>query len=119
MELGTPGIKSTPDGWLNRCLGEKRERRFALSRRRRRPANAAHARRRSAGADDFFALKNFACATRRWRRRLQRLYANVADPLFRQGGNSLFEAMAQLRAIEAKIPPSSGELSRRHASARA
>ena len=23
MELGTPGIKSTPDGWLNRCLGEK------------------------------------------------------------------------------------------------
>ena len=25
MEIGTPGIKSTPDGWLNRCLnGEKK-----------------------------------------------------------------------------------------------
>lgn len=24
MEIGTPGIKSTPDGWLNRCLAEKK-----------------------------------------------------------------------------------------------
>ena len=24
MEIGTPGIKSTPDGWLNRYLAEKR-----------------------------------------------------------------------------------------------
>ena len=24
MEIGTPGIKSTPDGWLNRYLAEKK-----------------------------------------------------------------------------------------------
>ena len=34
MEIGTPGIKSTPDGWLNRCLGEKGKADRALSRRR-------------------------------------------------------------------------------------
>jgi uncharacterized protein (DUF1501 family) len=38
---------------------------------------------------------------------LQRLYANASDPLFRQGGNSLFDALAQLRSVESKIPPSS------------
>jgi len=30
MESGTPGIKSTDDGWLNRCLHELPERRSAL-----------------------------------------------------------------------------------------
>ena len=37
---------------------------------------------------------------------LQKLYANSADPLFRRGGGNLFDAMARLRAVEAKIPPS-------------
>jgi uncharacterized protein (DUF1501 family) len=37
-------------------------------------------------------------------RALQKLYAGSSDPIFRQGANSLFEAMAALRGIEAKIP---------------
>jgi uncharacterized protein (DUF1501 family) len=37
---------------------------------------------------------------------LEKLYANSSDPLFRRGGNSLFEAMAKLRAVESQIPPS-------------
>ncbi len=37
---------------------------------------------------------------------LQKLYASSADPLFRRGGDSLFDAMARLRGVEAKIPPS-------------
>jgi len=48
-----------------------------------------------------FRLRNLAMAPG-----LEKLYANSADPLFRQGGKSLFEAMARLRAIESKIPPS-------------
>ena len=51
MEIGTPGIKSTPDGWLNRCLLESRNKPIAFSRRRRYGATAAHARRRRAGPD--------------------------------------------------------------------
>jgi uncharacterized protein (DUF1501 family) len=37
---------------------------------------------------------------------LQKLYAASTDPLMRQGATSLFDAMARLRAIEDKIPPS-------------
>jgi uncharacterized protein (DUF1501 family) len=48
-----------------------------------------------------FRLRNPAMTTT-----LQRLYANSNDPLFRQGGNSLFESMAQLKAIESRIPVS-------------
>ena len=52
MEIGTPGIKSTPDGWLNRYLDVKAEQvAVAISRRRLHRATAAHARRRRTGAD--------------------------------------------------------------------
>jgi uncharacterized protein (DUF1501 family) len=37
---------------------------------------------------------------------LQRVYADIGDPLFRQGANSLFEGMALLRSVESKILPS-------------
>jgi uncharacterized protein (DUF1501 family) len=37
---------------------------------------------------------------------LQKLYGASADPLFRRGGESLFDALARLRAVEAKIPQS-------------
>jgi uncharacterized protein (DUF1501 family) len=50
-----------------------------------------------------FRLRNAAMASV-----LENLYTNSADPLFRQGGKSLFDAMAKLRAIESKLPPSAG-----------
>jgi uncharacterized protein (DUF1501 family) len=105
MEIGTPGIKSTPDGWLNRYLGEKRTSDSPF----RGVAVTPQTPRMLAGATptltlssiEEFRLRNQAAASA-----LQRLYANAADPLFRQGGNSLFEAMARLRSVESKIPPS-------------
>ena len=48
-----------------------------------------------------FRLRNAAMAPA-----LEKLYANSNDPLFRRGGNSLFDAMGKLRAIESKIPAS-------------
>jgi uncharacterized protein (DUF1501 family) len=42
---------------------------------------------------------------------LAKLYTDSADPLFRQGGKSLFEAMARLSAIDSKIPPSTATYS--------
>ena len=51
MEIGTPGIKSTPDGWLNRYLLENRPVGIEFSRRRRHRAIAAHVGRPRAGAD--------------------------------------------------------------------
>ena len=110
MELGTPGTKSTPEGWLNRYLSEKRApdspfRGVAVSPQMPRTlAGAAPAL--SMSSIEEFRLRNLAMAGP-----LEKLYTNSADPLFRQGGKTLFEAMARLRAIESKIPPSTATYS--------
>ncbi|HXV81480.1 MAG TPA: DUF1501 domain-containing protein [Candidatus Binatia bacterium] len=105
MELGTPGIRSTPDGWLNRFLTE-RERRDSpfrgLTVTPQTPRILAGATPTlSLSTIEEFRPRNLTVAPA-----LQKLYANTADPLFRRGGQSLFDAMARLRSIETKIPPS-------------
>lgn len=110
MELGTPGIKSTPEGWLNRYLSEKRAagspfRGVAVSPQMPRTL-AGKAPALSMSSIEEFRLRNLAMAGA-----LEKLYSNSADPLFRQGGKSLFEAMARLRAIESRIPPSTATYS--------
>lgn len=105
MELGTPGFKSTPDGWLNRCLSEKR-----FDSPFRGLAVGAQTPRMLAGAAPVLTLSSteeFRPRSQVMAKSLQKLYSESSDPLFRNGGHSLFEAMAQLRSIEAKIPPSS------------
>jgi len=107
MELGTPGIKSTPDGWLNRYLSEKPVpgspfRGVAVSPQMPRTL-AGSAPALSMSSIEEFRLRNAAMASV-----LENLYTNSADPLFRQGGKSLFDAMAKLRAIESRLPPSTG-----------
>jgi uncharacterized protein (DUF1501 family) len=106
MEIGTPGIKSTPDGWLNRYLSEKRLsdspfRGVAVSPQTPRMLTGT-APTLSLSSIEEFRLRNQAMGST-----LQKLYSHSTDPLFRQGGNSLFDAMARLRTIESKIPPSS------------
>ncbi len=51
MESGTPGVKATDDGWLNRSAAESlpEPRRFAFSRGRHGREFAAHAARRRSG----------------------------------------------------------------------
>jgi len=105
MEIGTPGIKSTPDGWLNRYLSEKRLsdspfRGVAVSPQTPRMLTGT-APTLSLSSIEEFRLRNQSMGTK-----LQKLYTQSTDPLFRQGGNSLFDAMARLRAIESKVPPS-------------
>jgi uncharacterized protein (DUF1501 family) len=105
MEIGTPGIKSTPDGWLNRYLSEKRLsdspfRGVAVSPQTPRMLIGT-APTLSLSSIEEFRLRNQSMGAT-----LQKLYTQSTDPLFRQGGNSLFDAMARLRAIESKIPPS-------------
>jgi uncharacterized protein (DUF1501 family) len=105
MEIGTPGIKNTPDGWLNRCLNEQKKSESSF----RGVALTAQLPRILVGSTpaltlsslDEFRLRNEAMAGT-----LRRLYTNTADELFRFGGQSLFAAMAELRQIESKIAPS-------------
>jgi uncharacterized protein (DUF1501 family) len=105
MEVGTPGIKSTPDGWLNRCLsgkaaGDSPFRGVAVSPQTPRIMTGA------APALTISSIEEFRPRNPRIAPALQGLYAGSADPLFRRGGASLFDAMARLRAVEAKIPAS-------------
>jgi uncharacterized protein (DUF1501 family) len=107
MELGTPGIKNTPDGWLNRHLRKTARtdspfRGVALTAQTPRML-AGNAPVLTLASIDEFRLRNESMS-----RPLQRLYAEVSDPLFRQGTNSLFEALAVLRKLDAKIPASAG-----------
>jgi uncharacterized protein (DUF1501 family) len=105
MELGTPGTKSTPDGWLNRYLKENPKERSPF----RAVAVTAQLPRLLAGSADTltlssieeFRLRNAAMAAT-----LQRLYAGTSDSLFRLSGHNLFAAMAELKQVEAKIPVS-------------
>jgi len=103
MELGTPGIKSTPDGWLNRHLRETPRtdspfRGVALTTQTPR-ALAGNAPVLTLSSIEEFRLRNENISPA-----LRKLYAGSPDPLFRQGANSLFDAMATLRSVESKIP---------------
>ena len=105
MEIGTPGVKSTPDGWLNRSLSgtpisNSPFRGVAVTPQTPRIMTGA-APALTISSIEEFRLRNAGVTPA-----LQKLYANSADPLFRRGGDSLFDAMARLRAVEAKILPS-------------
>jgi len=108
MELGTPGVKSTPDGWLNRLLTENRNdgnpfQAVALTQRLPRIL-AGRAPALTMTSVEEFRLRDSLLAPT-----LQRLYANVKDPLLRQGGKNLFEAMSILRNVDAALTPAASE----------
>ena len=106
MEIGTPGIKSTPDGWLNRYLHEKKKiespfRGVALSPQLPRMLRGAAPALTISSVEEF-RLRNEAMAAA-----LQKLYSGTNDSLFRFGGENLFAAMTLLNQIRAKVPASS------------
>jgi uncharacterized protein (DUF1501 family) len=106
MEIGTPGIKSTPDGWLNRCLLENRtsESKF------RGVAVTAQLPRMLAGrvpAMTLSSIEEFRFRNEAVGNALQKLYANSDDKELRSGAETLFGAMTELRRLDAKLPGSS------------
>ncbi|HEY2989926.1 MAG TPA: DUF1501 domain-containing protein [Candidatus Binatia bacterium] len=107
MELGTPGVKSTPDGWLNRVLMENKTesplRAVALTQRLPRILGGA------APALTLTSIEEFRLRQSLMAPAVQKLYANVKDPLLRQGSNSLFAAMSVLRKVETGLPPAAAE----------
>ena len=106
MEIGTPGLKNTPDGWLNRSLAARSNPPMPL----RAVAMTARTPRMLAGETPTLTISSideFRLRNQQLSSSLQKLYANSTDPLFRQGGESLFQAMATLRQVQAAIPESS------------
>jgi len=105
MEIGTPGIKSTADGWLNRALLENKN----ISSRFRGIAVTAQLPRMLAGpapaltlsSIEEFRFRNEALGTA-----LAKLYANTRDSELRFGAENLFGAMSELKRLDSKIPVS-------------
>ncbi len=108
MESGTPGVKSTPDGWLNRLLTENKKDRnpfqaVALTQRLPRIL-AGRAPTLTMTSVEEFRLRNSLMAPT-----LEKIYTDVKDPLLRQTGESLFDAMKILRSVGATLPPAATE----------
>ena len=105
MELGTPGIKSTPDGWLNRYLNENPK---APSPFRGVAVTAQLPRMLagSAAALTLSSINEFRLRNESMAGPLKSLYTSTSDSVFRFGGENLFAAMAELRRVESKIPTS-------------
>ena len=107
MEIGTPGLKSTPDGWLNRYLsaqptGTSTFRAVAVTAQLPRIL-AGGAPALTLSSVDEFRPRNEAVAGA-----LEKLYANSSDALFRAGGETLFAALHELKRVASKIPASEG-----------
>ncbi len=105
MEIGTPGIKSTPDGWLNRCLRENKKaesnfRGVAVTAQLPRML-AGRAPALTLSSIDEFRLRNEAFGNA-----LQKLYANTQDSELRFGAENLFGAIGELKRLSSKIPVS-------------
>lgn len=104
MEIGTPGVKNTPDGWLNRCLAKDFRdlppfRAVALTTRLPRILAGSAPALTMAAAEEF-RLRNESSAAA-----LQRLYASAPDPLLQQGSKSLFDGMGVIRQVASSVPP--------------
>jgi len=103
MEIGTPGIKSTPDGWLNRCLGENSNgetpfRAVATTARLPRILGGGAPALTMASIEELRLRDESYLAT------LKNLYAKIDDPLLKSASESLFEAMALLNKIPRTMP---------------
>lgn len=104
MELGTPGTKSTPDGWLNRVV--------RINRADENPFHAVALTQRlprilsgKAPALTMTSIEEFRLRGALMAPALEKLYANVNDPLLRQGGENLFGAMRILRTLDETLAP--------------
>jgi uncharacterized protein (DUF1501 family) len=96
METATPGIKSTRDGWLNRCLQASGPaeplRGVALARQMPRSLQGRAPSLAFASAGAFDVRGDTAS-----RRAFEAAYGRASDPRLKAGGRDAFEAMRTVR----------------------
>jgi len=104
METGTPGIKSTPDGWLNRALGPKRD---SSPAQFRAVAMGPVLPRALRGEIPCLALSNIADfdirsggGTVNAKRGFEALYERGVQDLLHGTGRETFEAVKMLKAAD-------------------
>src|ERR1017187_5685753 len=117
MESGTPGLKSTQDGWLNRALQVEDARYRCTHTPFRAVALGADVPRTLAGSVPAIALSNlngFAVGGRGpapspAANAFEAMYGDSGDRIFRAAGDETFEAVKMLRAANpAQYTPGPG-----------
>jgi uncharacterized protein (DUF1501 family) len=98
MESGTPGVKSTPDGWLNRALPS--EVRPSPVRAVSMTPDLPRCLRGSRPALAIENLNAFKIADARMAGAFETMYRNAADPVLDSTGSETFEAVGMVRAIQ-------------------
>ena len=108
MESGTPGVKSTRDGWLNRALQAEDLRRQEQHSAFRAVALGADVPRTLEGKIPALAISNvqdFAVGGRGAKpapvaTAFESMYGGTSDTLLHSAGDSTFEAIKMLRATD-------------------
>lgn len=114
MESGTPGVKSTGDGWLNRSLQETPLPDASPFRAVAMGANLPRALRGSAPAVALADVRQFrvlapGAGGRAIEGGFEALYAQTVDQALHGTGSETFEAIDMLRkANPARFPPENG-----------
>ena len=101
MESGTPGVKATHDGWINRALPKPLD--AAPVSPVRAVSLGATLSRSMAGSNPAVALQSIAGFQMRdagAAKQFQELYVESKDPLLRAAGKETFEAVAILQSIQ-------------------
>jgi len=108
MESGTPGMKATPDGWLNRALPPESDKPSPVRAVSLGPVLA----RTVTGANSAVALQNvnnFAVRDPAASKVLQAMYGATHDQILGGTGRETFEAVALLKSIQdAPYQPAGG-----------
>ncbi|MGE3959090.1 MAG: DUF1501 domain-containing protein [Vicinamibacterales bacterium] len=100
METGTPGVKSTRDGWLNRYLQVRERDDAGPFRAVSLTAQMPRTLQGSASALAMNELGRFALRAPRMEELLEAQYAAAADALLHGTGREAFDAMKQLRRAD-------------------
>ncbi|HVB98517.1 MAG TPA: DUF1501 domain-containing protein [Candidatus Dormibacteraeota bacterium] len=111
MEAGTPGVKSTVDGWLNRALQQEREPRPSTLRAIAASPNLPLTLRGQAPAIAVPDLRQFKFfgSPRLVETNFEAMYANTVDKVMRGVGQETFEAVNTLGKLDPqKYQPANG-----------
>jgi uncharacterized protein (DUF1501 family) len=99
MESGTPGLKATQDGWMNRAL-PKAQGKVSPVRAVALGQTLPRAMRGTQPAIAMQSIDSFQVRNAEAARQFQTMYAESKDPLIQATGRETFEAMAMLQSIQ-------------------
>ena len=100
MESGTPGLKATASGWMNRALPKQESGKISAVRAVSLGAVLPRAMRGPEPAIAVQSIAGFQVRDRAAAREFEEMYTAANDPALRAAGRETFEAVAMLQSIQ-------------------